>query len=178
MNAEESQFLYAISINNLEKVKKLLLNNELNINVRNNYGLNNATSKGFFEIIELLLKNHKFDNISANECILLAAKKGHFNLIKLFIEKRVITTSTKNDIIRFCSQNGNLYIINFMLKQKNVNPSYKKNISIMYAFQNNYSDIVNLLWSFKEVKDTLQKDYNELFEILKKQDLKLKIGNF
>ena len=56
--------------------------------------------------------------------------------------------------------------------------SADSNYPIRKAFANGYTDIVNLLWKNKTVKNTLEKDHNVLYNNLKLKDIQNKLNKF
>ena len=134
-----------------------------------------------FNTVNLLLKDKFFNQFDRlNEEIIEAAGQGYINIVELLLnDSRInITADQKNRAICCASFNGFYDIILLLLNEKNINPAYDNNYSNLYAHTNKYNDVVDLLWSYSKVKNTLQGDNIEVYNKLIKQDTKNKISKF
>ena len=80
----------------------------------------------------------------------------------------LVVSITRNDV----------NVVELLIKDKRVIPSDRGNWAISLASEKNYFDIVKLLWKDNLVKNTLQQDNNELYQILITKDVKKKADNF
>lgn len=122
------------------------------------------------ENVKSLLKNKKVD-VSAedNWAIELASTSGHFDIVKLLLDdKRVDPTDNRNWTIQSTYKKAYYDILD------SVN---KKNFNI-FSFNNEYVNIIKLLWKDERVKSSLKNDDDELYEELIKQDISDKIEGF
>lgn len=65
-----------------------------------------------------------------------------------------------------------------ILEDRTVNASFNANSPIYYAHDKNLTEIVDILWDQKSIKDSLLKDKPDLYRILIKKDIKEKISKF
>lgn len=122
------------------------------------------------ENVKLLLKNKKID-VSAedNWAIELASTSGHFDIVKLLLDdKRVDPTDNRNWTIQATYKKAYYDILD------SVN---KKNFDI-FSFNNEYVNIIKLLWRDERVKNSLKNDDDDLYDKLIKQDIIDKIEEF
>ena len=134
-----------------------------------------------FNKVSLLLKDKTFNQFnSLNEDIIEAAGQGYISIVELLLnEPRInITAEQINQAICMASFNGFYEIVTSLLSKKNINPAYDKNYSIIYASYNKHNDVVELLWKYKIVKNTLKNDNIELYNKLIKKDIGSKVREF
>lgn len=148
MNIQE-EFEIAAEEGNLLQVAFLLKNKKINPCTNKQLVLREACTYGMFEMAELLLNDPRINpSYNHNAALFLASMYGHIEIVKL------------------------------ILKDNRVNPSDKKNRSIEFAYNGKCNSIVDLLWKYQCVKDTLENDHPKLYDILKKEDLKSNIKSF
>lgn len=99
--------------------------------------------------VELLLKNKNFDDY----------KK-------------------RSKALQYSSFMGLVEMTELLLSDKFIDPTINNNYAINASYIKGYKVIVTLLWNDLRVKNTLQKDNLELYQILMAKDVKNKIGGF
>ncbi len=135
---------------------KILLNSDINVNVRDAYGqtaLMLASFKGSTEIVKMLLDKGADVNIASNEgrtALMLASKYGHVDVLELLLQKdaniNVGTTEGWTALI-LASQEGHADIVKILLT-KGAKIDTKTRIgwtALMAASQEGHADIVRLL---------------------------------
>lgn len=122
------------------------------------------------KMVESLLKNKKVDVSAENNwAIELASTSGHFEMVKLLLnDKKVNPADNRNWTIQSTYKKA-YYDILDSLNKKNFN---------IFSFNNEYVNIIKLLWRDERVQSSLKNDDNELYNELIKQDISDKIGGF
>jgi hypothetical protein len=65
-----------------------------------------------------------------------------------------------------------------LINEEDVNPESNENWAINYAFVNNKMDVVHLLWKNRAIKNTLRKNYNNIYSHMTKLDIQNKVNDF
>jgi hypothetical protein len=117
-----------------------------------------------------MCKQQKFNNAAYDRNLLL--------MQSLLKHPEVDPTINDNQAIRCAALRGHTDVIELLLTDLRVNPSDGDNFAIVEAYNHNFPKTVQLLWSDKRIKDTLNSQKPELYEILKKQDIENKISDF
>jgi ankyrin repeat protein len=149
----------AIKNNDIEKIQSLL-DSEGEIGNDDNYGLSFAAKIGNLEVVKLFLKNEMFNpNSENNSAIKNAIKNGHFEIVKLLLnDERVDPTVNNNWAIRH---------LEFKFKNE-----YSE------LFRNQYTALINLLWSHQLIKKSLKDVLPDLYNELIIDDIKNKVEKF
>jgi hypothetical protein len=101
------------------------------------------------------------------------------NLIKnILLSEDVNPSKNDNYAIVSASSGGRYDIAQLLIKDSRVDPTGMNNLSIYMAYTNQDDRIVDLLWSDQRVKNTLINNYPNLYNSLRKNELKIKIGDF
>ena len=138
-----------------------------------------AIEKNNITKIESLLKDKTVDPANNNNAIRHAAKNGYLEIFKLLLnDPRSDPSDKHNYAIILASKNGHTDIVQLLLNDTRVDPSEFNNNSILLSFRDDHTDIVKLLWDDKRVKNTLQNDNINLYNTLKKQEIKKKVSEF
>jgi hypothetical protein len=138
---KELKILECIQENKFKEFKKLFEDNDIIISFNRN----------------LLIK--KIVRINRTEFFLYVFNHKKFNKLYCLEEH--------NYCIRYASEYGNLIILELLLNIKGSNASDFRNLAIRNAFENNHTELVDLLWSRQEVKDSLNEDCEHLYNRLK-----------
>ncbi len=148
--------------------KLLLKNREILMNIQNKFYT--FIEQNDIENVKLFLKNKKID-VSAedNWAIELASTNGHFDIVELLLnDKRVDPSDNRNWVIQATYKKA-YYKIFDSINNKNFN---------IFSFNNEYVNIIKLLWKDERVKSSLKNDDDELYDKLIKQDISDKIEEF
>ena len=105
-----------------------------------------------------------------------AIKNNDIKNVKLLLNHPKFNPADNNNwTFRYASMEGHYNIVKLLLNDHRVNPADNDNLAIRYASDRGHYDIVNLLWQDQRIKNNLQKDNEELYNVLIKKD---KINNF
>jgi ankyrin repeat protein len=174
---KQQYFEDAVMINNIDFVKLLLKNEEVDPNI-NKFAILESCRSGYIEILQLLLNDKRInptegDKYSNCTPISLAAQNGHLDVVQLLLnDPRVDPSVNENNSIINASKNGHLDIVELLLKDKRVNPSDNNNAALCFAV-NAHLNVVKVLLSdpridpSKDQKITLNAAGNGQFEITK-----------
>ncbi len=179
--------LKAAKNNNIEDVKKALLNEE-NINIqdnRKNTALIWASYHKYIDIVKLLLENPEKTKININiqdnygkTALIYASYYGYTEIVKLLLRLKEIDINIqnnyKNTALINASIKGHTKIVKLLLESSNktnldINiQNYNKNTALIIASRDEYTDIVKLLLKHRKIKlyDVLH--YTQIKEILRK----------
>ena len=108
--------LLEASYNGYYDIVKLLIENDVNVQIQDNYALKMASLYGYYDIVKLLIDNGADITASDNYPIRMASYSGHYNVVKLLIENGADVTVGDNYPIKFASKNGHYDIVE-LLKQ-------------------------------------------------------------
>jgi hypothetical protein len=108
-----------------------------------------------------------------------AIENQDINLLKkLVIHKRVDLSDGSQYAIRLAAGNGFIEGVKLLLSFDAIKPSYSNNIAIIWANDNNHTNVVQLLWENPIIKKTLKKDRLNLYNKLTTLDIKNKVNHF
>ena len=140
-------FREAVFNNDIEEVKRIMYNDDIDPSVDNNFAIRDASSNGHVEIVKLLLEDTRTDPSCANnEAIRYASDMGHVEVVKLLLtDPRVDPSVDNNGPIRRASKNGYVEIVELLLADSRVDPSDRNNKAIREALKNGRVEIVKLL---------------------------------
>lgn len=99
-----------------------------------------------------------------------ALSKKDIKAIRFLISSNVDLSQNDNYAIFFAADKGLNEILKLLLKQPNINPADGNNRAISFAYDFRDPKTVQILWNDHRVKETLEKDDPELYEILSLQD--------
>lgn len=154
-----------------ENIVKLILENEINVNDKNDEGdtaLLIACEKNYENIIILLLKkdaniNEKNENKGYTAFDLL---KNNEDILKLVLENDKVSQETKNTSLVFTcyEKNSNIQIVKLLIENgAQVYATYNNNSSLYFALKNNNKEIVKLLLGKGAMNKSLTKENYELY---------------
>lgn len=78
--------LQAVSNNDISLLKKLINGSKSDIDSKN-IALENASSRGYLDMVEFLIEKGAYVKVNDNICLKVACVKGHLEVVKLLIEK-------------------------------------------------------------------------------------------
>lgn len=149
---------------------------------KNNYHylIKLAAEYGSLETLKTILNKSKispdFDN---NIAIETASENGHLDIIKFLLNYNIVNSSVNHGhLIYKAAINGHIDIVKFLLNDNKTNPSFNGNFTIRICSDLGKTEVVDILWSSKYVKNTLAKDCTELYNDLNKRDIKNKVNEF
>jgi hypothetical protein len=146
---KQNDFEIAISRNNIEAVKILLKDSEVNPAYNDNWAIREASIYGFLELLKLLVK-----------------------------DKRTNVADGRNWAVRTAAIGNHYEMLKYLLTLHNVDPTAVANQAIKEAYVEQHEKIVRLLWNKKCVKRTLKEHDFLFFNICKKFDIKNKVMKF
>jgi ankyrin repeat protein len=143
MNRELYQ---AIGENDIDRVRILLQNPEVDPTADNNEALRYSSWKGHYEIVQLLLQDPRIDpSAHQNQALINAAVAGRTNIVELLLQDpRVNPSDSKNAAIELASTNGHIDIVRLLLQNPRFTPTGNFNRAIYSAISKGYKDIVLL----------------------------------
>ena len=197
----QEQFYKSIEDGDIENFNLLMNNKKVDPSDEDNYAIQVASLNGHVDIVKLLLKDKRVNlSVKNNYAIQASSLNGHVDIVKLLLKDKRVNPSVENNYaIRFASYNGHVDIVKLLLKDKRVDPSDNRNWAIqatykkayykifdsinnknfnIFSFNNEYVNIIKLLWKDERVKSSLKNDDDELYDKLIKQDISDKIEEF
>jgi ankyrin repeat protein len=187
-STKQIKFQMAIEDNNINVVKKLIKDKEIDISYLNNKAIHSSSKNGYIDIVKLLLESDK--DVFKHTCNPLyeATISNHITIIKILLKDTRIGNVNLESSLIIAARLNYIEITSLLLKDERVDPSYSSNCAIRYAHYYENPEIVKLLWSNKKFKNTLKNDeisielltktkphiYNELLIL----DIKNKIERF
>jgi ankyrin repeat protein len=119
----EEEFINACATGNLELVKELLQDKNVDVNKLNESGwtaFHSACSGGHVEIVKLLLNNERIDlkEISVGGVLQSACSGGHFEIVKMLLNNECIDLKKilVNSTIHNACYRGHFEIVDLLLK--------------------------------------------------------------
>jgi ankyrin repeat protein len=134
---KECELKEAVKNNDINNVKLLLQENEIDPSANSNMSIRVAAEYGYTEILTLLLNDNRVD-----------------------------PSDYEDDAFRYAAEKGHLDIAKILLKDKRVDPKSCNNWAITKAMSNKHLEVVEFLWNLDLIKNTLQKDDLELYNKL------------
>ena len=181
---KQEEFKKAAFNNDFKKVALLLKNKDVVPTENNNFVIGQVAEFGNYQVLKVLMKDKRIDPSDDNNyAICLASCGGLIDIVELLLtDKRVDPSEDDNYSIRVASMEGFTEVVELLLTDKRVDPSDHDNICIMHSMNNmhnnDYVDIVALLWKDKRVRKKLQENNpNEYMELMK-PIVKNKISDF
>jgi hypothetical protein len=173
-------FVYVTSYNQVEIIKILLNDSRFDPSISNNISLIQCITYNSIESLKLLLKDKRIKFTSTNSGIIgHAVLNLNHEALKILLKNKEVNPNTwKLFFTENCCEISAYKTLSALLSHNKFNPISQNNAFITEAFNNKKQTIVDLLWSNKKVKDTLENDNNTLFNYLSQIDLKNKIGSF
>lgn len=114
------EFIHYIEKNDVENVKSILKDKNLDPSEENNWSIKIACQYGYIDIVKLLLADKRIDPSNDNNwSIILAAQHDHIEIVKLLLnDKRVDPSDNENLAISLAK--GNDEIVHLLWKDKRV----------------------------------------------------------
>ena len=104
-----------------------------------------ASEYGIQEIVEdLIYKHHVNPGSRGNLAFLLACQNGHASIVKKLLEF-VDPTIPDHLSLQLAAQNGHYDVVKDLLEDRRVDPNWDNYIAALRAFQNHFTDIVDLI---------------------------------
>jgi len=151
----------AIRNRDVETVKELLNDPNIDIIARGNYYILTASLYGYTEIVELLLQDprvYTYDNI--HQTIGFAAKNGHVETVKMLLKNDKLDPSYNNNYaIRLAAERGHTEVVKTLLQDSRVDPSAVNNYAIRKAAKNGHIEIVKILLQDGRADPSAQDNY-------------------
>ena len=92
------EILKAISCNNINEVKLLLVDNRVDTFIRNNYVIRYASENGNTDIVKLLLNDKRVDPSNGNNyAIRWAFESNHTNVVNLLWKNKKVKSTLQKD---------------------------------------------------------------------------------
>src|SRR3989304_3981375 len=102
----QQQFFEACKIGDFDKVKSLLVNENVNPAYNNNYAIQMASYKGHYNIVKLLLEDKRVNPADwNNNSIIWASFSNHYNIIKLLLRNNRVINSFNIDNKNYIKKN-------------------------------------------------------------------------
>lgn len=165
-------------LKNKEMFELLINNKQLEFSFSSYQLIFIASREGYLELIKLLIKNREIFNVNyLQESFEVAFMRQHFEIAKFFItedltKKYIDTKATLID----CIEKEYISFFHFLLKNKTA-PNFFSNQPIITAFNFKKYYIVDTLWKYQEVKDTLDKN-SDVYKYLIQKEIKDKLEGF
>ncbi len=142
-----NEFIEAASIGDVQKVKLLLINPEVNPAADNNYAIRWASQNGHLEVVKILLNDKRVDPAAINNwAIQMASINGHIEVVRLLLsDPRVDPAAVNNGAIRWASYHGHLDVVRLLLADPRVDPAVWNNWAIQKASERGHPEVVRLL---------------------------------
>ncbi len=174
-------FYKAIQEENIQLIKEHLSVETFDPTFSNNISLETACELENIEIITLLVEDvrikidSRYYSFMEELCV-----NEKIDILKIFLKHKDINQYSRyNNRLFQTSIIKNAYkSVEFLLNELNVEPNVCANHAMFLANEYNFVDIIELLWKQKSVRNTLSRDNNALYNILKKEEVKEKIIEF
>ena len=135
------------------------------------HGLNNLVKHSVTTLdVDLSWRNNFF--------IVKSVIENNVDLIDFFLSKGFQPNFNNNEAFEIAARNNYENIIDKFYDYDNTDPSDNNNLAIITAYKQGYFDLVFKLFKYKEVKESLQKDDDILYNNLLKQATKENILHF
>lgn len=148
---KNKKFKKAINDNNIELVKLLLKDPNVDPSTDYNYGICYASEDGYQEIVELLLKDPRIDpSARENKALCLACENGYIEIVKLLLnDSRLYSSESLETAFFVCSLYGYVEILDLLFKEKRFIRNKISDIDdcLIYASEKGHIKIVELLLS-------------------------------
>ena len=169
------EFIGAAQTGDINKVKLLLTNPEVNPAAIDNRAILLASENGHTEIVRLLLSDPRVDPTAENNwAIRSASRHGHTEVVRLLLaDPRVDPAANDNYVIRLASLYDRTEVVKLLLTDSRVDPAANNNLAIRWASENGHVEVVRLLLTDPRV-DWRYADSNIKNELIKDQENKLK----
>ncbi len=160
------ELLYAIEKGDIDKVKLLLTNPEINPADGNNNAIRDASGGGHTEVVKLLLNDPRVNPAALNNMALMgASQNGHIGVVKLLLaDPRVDPAAQNNIAIRMASMNGHIGIVRLLLADPRVDPADHNNQSILVAAKFGHTEVFKLLFNDPRVDWRVIKNKDQLIK--------------
>jgi ankyrin repeat protein len=177
--SKQNEFIKAIKNKNIKEFNILLKDERVDAASNDSYAIHLAAENGCFEIFKTLLKepNVKHNN-KYGKAIIEASFYGHTDIVLLLLQKLYLDDPYICYAALNAARYGHIELTKALLKQSSVNPTEFNNTAIIDAYDNKKIEIVKLLWNDQRVKNTLQKDHEELYDKLLNKDIENKLNAF
>ena len=94
----QEKFYKAIKKNDINNVKLLLKNENVNPSKNNNWSIQLASENGHVDIVKLLLKDTRVNPSDSNNwAIQIASENGHFDIVNLLWQVQRVKDTLEND---------------------------------------------------------------------------------
>jgi ankyrin repeat protein len=114
-----------------------------------------------------------------NEALQISARRGYIELVKLLLKQKETNINSDNsEALILAVQYDHFEVISLLLKEPLIDPVGICNIPIKSAYFNRNNKNLDLLWSHKKVKESLEKDDFQIYTELIKKDIIIKIKSF
>jgi hypothetical protein len=108
-----------------------------------------------------------------------ASRYSQLEIVKLLLEKTMVESyDCFNYTLKYTAPNYDINLFKFLLNDSKEDLSADNNYSIELANKRGYNDIIEILWNDKRVKDSLKNHNPYLYKELKIKDIKNKINDF
>jgi len=161
-------FMLACSQGNVESVRKLLMDPQIDPSAEHNTAIRLAASNGHHLVVQELLKDCRVNPsdscewVNHDEALKAAAEKGHLEVVKLLLaDKRVDPSADNNYAIRLASGNGHVDVVTELLKDRRVDPTagelFQCNEALTRARSNSHTGVEDLLLKDRRVVAAMSK---------------------
>ncbi len=173
MNKKQLKFFRAIQENDINTIKFLINDTDVDPAENKNYAIRKASEYGFLDIVKILLKNKNIDpSVDNNLAIRKASMFGFLDIVKILANDKRVDPSDQNnnaikeaitfgreDVVHFlltivkaddffiglAAEEGQLTLFNFFLNELNLDPCSHRFYALKKASRNGHYDIVKLL---------------------------------
>lgn len=153
-----------------------MINSELEKNIKKTIKENDI--KAFKSLIKKYnINKSNINNNYITSLISFSSTKGYFEISKT-LNNMFGNYLINNNYILFSINNNHTNLFIELIKNKKDIANYDNNILINTAFKNKNTEIINTLFLFKSVRNTLLKDNPYLYKKLIKKEIFYKLINF
>jgi ankyrin repeat protein len=152
------KFMIAIKNNNLEEVKSLLKNVDIDTSYNYNSPLILASRSSFIDISKLIISHNTFNPLLGDYSLLRnLLEEERSEILYILLKEHDISTFNNIVFIDSC-YNGYTKIVKLLLQDKKIDPTTSDNLAIIESCQNGHIDIIHLLLKNKNVNPAANKN--------------------
>ncbi|CAH6421579.1 Hypothetical protein POVR2_LOCUS399 [uncultured virus] len=118
-----------------------------------NEALKIAIGRGHFEVVKILLADNRTRATILYEELLVAVSAGYLDIVRLLLDGKLSEPGMPVRVLSTACKTGNMLMVKLLLGYQNVLPHELNNLPLRYARENGYTEIVELLLTYKEVQD-------------------------
>jgi ankyrin repeat protein len=172
------KFIAAVRNNEIELIKQLVESKTINPTFDDNFSLQIACKYGFLELLKFLVNIPEVIIKEDYNLFSYGVKSGSVKIINFLLLQPNCNPNEKTDPLEQAVKFGYTDIVKSFLNDKRISPEINENWLIRQAHYCKRYEVVRLLFKNKYVKETLQTQFPDFFELIIKELISDKITSF